>query len=116
MRKLCRFLAMAAMLTATPAFAKPSNCLKNNNIGRHVVAGHRTVMTASGGCSTNAVYQRHEKSLKEKAALWDREHISEPGGHKSWWQGNMSKEAIIQKAQWYDAEHPVSDKGKMLEK
>nr|WP_236646623.1 hypothetical protein [Aristophania vespae] len=101
-----------ALMGATPAIAEPGGCLKYGAagaVGGHL-ANHHGVIGAVGGCAVG-MYQRHKyrKSLKEKAALWDKEHAADGNDHKSWWQSHNSKESISQKAQWYDSEHPESE-------
>ncbi|MBS1023734.1 MULTISPECIES: hypothetical protein [Gluconobacter] len=107
-RSMRSALALAALLTATPALAEPGGCIKYGAagaVGGHL-ANHHGVIGAVGGCAAG-MYRRHlyRKDLREKAALWDKEHPAAPntGG---WWQSHHDATSVNQKAQWYDAEHP----------
>ncbi|MBS1088564.1 hypothetical protein JK179_06250 [Gluconobacter wancherniae] len=109
MTRITRSLfAIAALLSATPALAEPGGCLKYGAVG--AVGGHLAhhgVLGALGGCATG-MYTRHEyrKNLREKAALWDKEHPADPNA--SWWQTHHDAASVAQKSQWYDAEHPAT--------
>lgn len=102
-------LALAALLTATPALAEPGGCIKYGAagaVGGHL-ANHHAVVGAMGGCAAG-MYRRHlyRKDLREKAALWDKEHPADLNA--SWWQRHHDAASTKQKAEWYDAEHPES--------
>lgn len=100
-------LALAAILVATPALAEPGGCIKYGAagaVGGHL-ANHHGVLGAMGGCAAG-MYRRHlyRNDLRDKAALWDKEHPADPNA--SWWQRHHDAASVKQKAEWYDAEHP----------
>ncbi|QDH17008.1 hypothetical protein [Swingsia samuiensis] len=104
--KIRSTLALVAVLSASPALAEPGGCLKYGAAG--AVAGHLAhhgVLGAAGGCATG-MYRRHayRKDMREKAALWDKEHPGDPNA--SWWQRHHDSASVKQKAEWYEAEHP----------
>jgi len=100
-------LVLLAGLSVTPfAQAEPGGCLKYGAagaVGGHLV--HHGVLGAMGGCTTGMV-RRHEyrKGLREKAALWDREHPADP--NQSWWQRHHNALTYQQKAALWDKENP----------
>jgi len=100
------FLAAAPLVS--PAMAEPGGCLKYGAVGAvggHMV--HHGVLGAAGGCATGMV-KRHEyrKGLREKAALWDKEHPADP--NQSWLERHRNAKTDEQKATLWDAEHPAN--------
>ncbi|AOX15803.1 hypothetical protein [Kozakia baliensis] len=97
---------LAAAPMAGTAMAEPGGCLKYGAVG--AVGGHMAhhgVLGAAGGCATGMV-RRHEyrKGLREKAALWDKEHPADP--NQSWLERHRNEKTYQQKATLWDAEHP----------
>ncbi|MBB2174692.1 hypothetical protein HLH21_01980 [Gluconacetobacter johannae] len=110
LRKCVAPVLMAAGLlaagVATDARAEPGGCLKYGAVG--AVGGHLAhhgVLGAAGGCVAG-MYTRHEyrKGLREKAALYDKEHPADP--HMSLAERYRNRKTDEQKATLYDAEHP----------
>ncbi|CUW46016.1 hypothetical protein GHA01_00560 [Novacetimonas hansenii] len=109
-QKFSRVFLLATTLvggTVAVAHAEPGGCLKYGAVGAvggHV-ANHHTVAGAVGGCAVG-MYKRHEyrKGLREKAALYDKEHPADP--KESLWQRYRNRKTDEQKATLYDAEHP----------
>ncbi|GAA4474547.1 hypothetical protein GCM10023157_01860 [Gluconacetobacter asukensis] len=103
-------LLIAGLLStglAAGARAEPGGCLKYGAVGAvggHV-ANHHAVLGAVGGCAAG-MYTRHEyrKGLREKAALYDKEHPVDP--HLSMMERYRQRKTDEQKATLWDAEHP----------
>lgn len=93
------FAATVLVGSSPVVHAEPGGCIKYGAAG--AVAGHfakrHGVLGAVGGCAVG-MYQRHKyrKSLRQKAAAWDKEHANDPQANK--------KATMAQKGQWYDAE------------
>lgn len=108
-------LLTAGLLTtglAAGAHAEPGGCLKYGAVGAvggHV-ANHHAVLGAVGGCAAG-MYTRHEyrKGLREKAALYDKEHPVDP--HLSMLERYRQRKSDEQKATLWDAEHPQAPGG-----
>ncbi|MBB2159536.1 hypothetical protein HLH48_05010 [Gluconacetobacter sacchari] len=88
------------------AHAEPGGCLKYGAVG--AVGGHLAnhgVLGAAGGCVAG-MYTRHEyrKGLREKAALYDKEHPVDP--NLSMLERYRQRKTDEQKATLWDAEHP----------
>ncbi|WP_246285575.1 MULTISPECIES: hypothetical protein [Nguyenibacter] len=102
-------LAAAALMTAglaSGARAEPGGCLKYGAagaVGGHLV--HHGVVGAMGGCAAG-MYKRHEyrKTVREKAALYDKEHPVDP--NLSALERYRARKTDEQKATLWDAEHP----------
>ncbi|MBB2165489.1 hypothetical protein HLH26_13270 [Gluconacetobacter sp. 1b LMG 1731] len=89
------------------AHAEPGGCLKYGAVGAvggHV-ANHHAVLGAVGGCAAG-MYTRHEyrKTLRQKAALYDKEHPVDP--NLSMLERYRQRKTDEQKATLWDAEHP----------
>jgi len=101
------FLTASGLVLAPMAHAEPGGCIKYGAagaVGGHLV--HHGVLGATGGCVTGMV-TRHEyrKGLREKAALYDKEHPVDP--NQSWLQRHHNALTYQQKAALWDHEHPT---------
>lgn len=109
MRGMVMLLTAGLLSTglAAGAHAEPGGCLKYGAVGAvgSHVANHHAVLGAVGGCAAG-MYTRHEyrKGLREKAALYDKEHPVDP--HLSTMERYRQRKTDEQKATLWDAEHP----------